>query len=110
VRAHFPRIALGEGSPLEARRKKTQPLQAQPGLVLAGRMRGMGEAFPHRPLWQLYTEAGAANDNRFAPELLAALPLGGRLILDLGCFSFLWVDDFPEQPKYGVTRLRPKTA
>jgi hypothetical protein len=70
----------------------------------------MGEACPHRPLWHLYTEEGAANDNRFAPELLAALPLGGRLILDLGCFSFLWVDDFPEQPKYGVTRLRPKTA
>jgi hypothetical protein len=110
VRAQFPRLALGAGSPLAARRKKPQPLQAQPGLVLAGRRRGMGEAFPHRPLWHLYTEAGAAKDNRFAPELLAALPLGGRLSLDLGGFSFLWVDDFPEQPKYGVPRRRPQTA
>jgi Transposase DDE domain len=110
VRAHFPRIAMVDGSTLEALRKKTQPLQAQPGLVLAGRMMVMGEAFPHRPLWQLYTEDAAANDKRFAPEILAALPLGGLLSFDLGFFSFLWFDDFPEQQKYFVTRLRQKTA
>jgi hypothetical protein len=110
VRAHFPRIARVDGSTLEALRKKTQPLQAQPGLVLAGRMMVMGEAFTHRPLWQLYTEDAAANDKRFAPEILAALPLGGLLIFDLGFFSFLWFDDFTEQQKYFVTRLRQKTA
>src|SRR4030095_7753735 len=38
VRAQFSRIAMVDGSTLEAIRKRTQTLQAQPGLVLAGRM------------------------------------------------------------------------
>ena len=99
-----------DGSTLEALRKKTQTLQAQPGLVLAGRMMVMVEAFTHRPLWQLYTEDAAANDKRFAPDILAAVPQGGLLIFDLGFFSFLWFDDFTDQQKYFVTRLRQKTA
>ena len=110
VRAQFTRVAMVDGSTLEAIRKKTQPLQAQPGLVLAGRMMVMVEAFTQRPLWQLYTEDAAANDKRFAPEILAAVPEGGLLIFDLGFFSFLWFDDFTEQRKYFVTRLRQNTA
>jgi hypothetical protein len=99
-----------DGSTLEAIRKKTQTLQAHPGLVLAGRMMVMVEAFTHRPLWQLYTEDAAANDKRFATEILAAVPRGGLLIFDLGFFSFLWFDDFTEQQKSFVTRLRQNTA
>jgi hypothetical protein len=110
VRAQFARIAMVDGSTLEALRKKTQTLHAQPGLVLAGRVMAMVEAFTHRPLWQLYTEDAAANDKRFAPEILAAVPLGGLLIFDLGFFSFLWFDDFTDQDKFFVTRLRQKTA
>lgn len=110
VRARFPRIAMVDGSTLEALRKKTQTLQAQPGLVLAGRVMAMVEAFTHRPLWHLYTEDAAANDKRFAAAILAALPLGGLLIFDLGFFSFLWFDDFTEQQKFFVSRFRQKTA
>jgi hypothetical protein len=110
VRAQFPRIAMVDGSTLEALRKKTQTLQAQPGLVLAGRMMVRVEAFTHRPLWQLYTEDAAANDKRFAPEILAAVPRGGLLVFDLGFFSFLGFDDFTDQHKFFVTRLRQKTA
>jgi hypothetical protein len=110
VRARFARMAMVDGSTLEAIRKKTQTLQAHPGLVLAGRMMVMVEAFTHRPLWQLYTEDAAANDKRFAPEILAAVPEGGLLIFDLGFFSFLWFDDFTDQHKYFVTRLRQNTA
>ncbi len=109
-RAHCSRSAMVEGSTRAALRKKTQPLQTQLGLVLAGRMRVRVEAFTHRPLWQLYTEDAAANDKRFAPEILAALPRGGLLIFDLGFFSFLWFDDFTDQQKFFVTRLRQKTA
>jgi hypothetical protein len=110
VCTRFSRIAMVDGSTLEAIRKKTQLLQAQTGLVLAGRMMVMVEAFTHRPLWQLYTEDAAANDKRFAPEILAAVPLGGLLVFDLGFFSFLWFDDFTDQQKFFVTRLRQKTA
>lgn len=110
VRTRFARIARVEGSTLEAIRKKTQTLQAQSGLVLAGRMRVMVEAFTHRPLWQLSTEDAAANDKRFATEILAAVPERGLLIFDLGFFSFLWFDDFTDRHKFFVTRLRQKTA
>ena len=110
VRARFPRMAMVDGSTLEALRKKTQTLHAQPGLVLAGRVMARVEAFTQRPLWHLSTEDAAANDKRFAAEILAAVPLGGLLIFDLGCFSFLWFDDFTEQQKYFVSRLRQNTA
>lgn len=49
VRAQFPCIAMVDGTTLEALRKKTEALQAQPGLVLAGRVMVMVEAFTQRP-------------------------------------------------------------
>src|SRR5499433_371429 len=103
-------IALVDGSTLEALRKKTQVLRACEGLVLGGKMMVMVQAFSHRPLWQLYTEDAAANDKRFTAEIMAALPIGGLLVFDLGFFSFLWFDDFTDQQKCFVTRFRQKTA
>ena len=110
VREHFPLLAIVDGSTLEALRKKTQILRQREGLVLAGKVMVMVEAFSHRPLWQLYTEDAPANDKRFAAEILAALPVGGLLVFDLGFFSFPWFDDFTEQQKCFVTRMREKTA
>ena len=110
VRERFPLLALVDGSTLEALRKKTQVLREQPGLVLAGKVLVMVEAFSHRPLWQAYTEDAVANDKRFAAEILAALPLGGLLVFDLGFFSFLWFDAFTSASKFFVTRMREKTA
>jgi IS4 transposase len=110
VREHFPLIAIVDGSTLEARRKKTQVLREHAGWVLGGKMMVMVEAFSHRPLWQLYTDDAAANDKRFVAEMLAALPVGGLLVCDLGCFSFLWVDDFTASDRGFVTRMREKTA
>lgn len=110
VRERFSLIALVDGSPLEARRKKTQALREREGLVLGGQRMGLVEAFSHRPLWQLYTEDAAANDKRFATEIMAALPVGGLLVFDLGVFSFLWFDAFTEQQKFFVPRMREKPA
>jgi len=110
VRSHFSRLAVVDGSTLEALHKKTQTLRGQEGVVLAGRTMVMVEALTQRPLWQLYTEDAAANDKRFAAEIVAALPPGGLLIFDLGFFSFLWFDDFTAQQKFFVTRLRQKTS
>jgi Transposase DDE domain len=110
VRERFPVLAIGDGSTLEALRKKTASLRERTGLVLAGKIMVLVDAFSHRPLWQLYTEDAAANDKRFAAEILAALPVGGLLVCDLGFFSFLWFDDFTDQKKFFVTRMREKTA
>ena len=110
ARKRFSLLALVDGSTLEALRKKTQVLREREGLVLGGKMMVMVEAFSHRPVWQLYTEDAAANDKRFATEIMAALPVGGLLVFDLGFFSFLWFDDFTNQQKFFVTRMREKTA
>jgi len=110
VREHFPLLAMVDGSTLEALRKKTEVLRQREGLVLGGKMMVMVEAFSHRPLWQLYTEDAAANDKRFAAEILTALPPRGLLVFDLGFFSFLWFDDVTETHRCFVTRMRQKTA
>ena len=110
VREQFPLLAIVDGSTLEALRKKTQVLQQREGLVLGGKIMVIVEAFSHRPLWQLYTEDAAANDKRFATEIMAALPVGGLLVFDLGFFSFLWFDDFTTSHRFFVTRMREKTA
>jgi hypothetical protein len=52
VRAHFSRIALVDGSTLEAVRTKTRVLQAHAGLVRGGKLRVRGDACSHGPLWQ----------------------------------------------------------
>ena len=67
--------------------------------MLGGKMMVMVEDFSHRPRWQLYTADAAANDKRFASEIMAAVPVGGLLVFDLGFFSFLWFDDFTNQQK-----------
>jgi hypothetical protein len=103
-------LALVDGATLEALRTKTQGLREPAGWVLGGKMMVLVEAFSHRPRWQLYTEDAAANDKRCAAEILAALPVGGLLVFDLGCFSFLWFDDFPASARFFVTRMREKTA
>ena len=110
VRERFPVLAIGDGSTLEALRKKTEALRQRPGRVLAGMMMVMVAAFTHRPLWQLYTEDALANDQRFAAEILAALRVGGLLVFDLGCCSLLWFEDFTDQQTGFVTRMREKTA
>ena len=110
VRARFPLLAMVEGSTLEARRKKTQVLREQPGLVLAGKALVMVEAVSYRPVWQAYPEDALANDKRFAADILAALPPGGLLVFALGFFSFLWFDAFTTAGKFFVTRMREKTA
>ena len=99
-----------DGSTLEALRQTTEVLRERTGRVLAGQLRVLVEAFSHRPLWQLYTADAAAHDQRWAAEILAALPVGGLLVFDLGLFSVLWCDDFTDQQKCLVTRRREKTA
>jgi hypothetical protein len=110
VQAQFSQLAIVDGSTLEALRKKTAVLWQREGLVLAGSVMVMVEAFSHRPLWQLFAADAAANDTRFAAEILVALPVRGLLISDLGCFSFLWFDAFTDRQQYLVTRMREKTA
>ena len=110
VCAHCSRLAMVDGSPLEALRKQTEALRQRAGVVVGGKMLVRVAAFSHRPLWQLYTEDAAANDKRLAAELLAMLPPGGLVVCALGFFSFLWCDACTAAHKCFGTRMREKTA
>ncbi len=110
VQERFTSVLVVDGSTLEELRKKLKELRGVDEVVLGGKIVVMVEAFGLRPVWQCYTEESSANDKRFVGEILDQVPEGGLLIYDLGFFSFRWFDDFTDQGKYFVTRMREKTA
>ena len=108
--SRFSTVLVVDGSTLEALRKKTEELKGQEGTALGGKGLIMVELFGLRPVWEAYTEDWRANEKRFAEAMLAETPLAGLLVYDLGLFSFGWFDDFTQQGKYFVTRMREKTS
>jgi hypothetical protein len=110
VRAHFSAIWIADGSTLAELRRQLKVLRDQPKTVLAGKRRVVVEMLTHRPLNVSYTLNPKANDKTFDEWLLRQLPVVGLLVFDLGFFKFLWFDQFSEQQKYFLTRLRAKTA
>ncbi len=110
VREHVPRLAMVDGSTWEARRHKSPVVRERAGVVRAGTLLVLVEAFSHRPLWHRDTEDAWAHDQRCGAAILAALPVGGLRVCDLGLFSVRWFDDFTAATKFFVTRRREKTA
>lgn len=106
----FSAIWIADGSTLEELRRHLKVLRDQPRSILAGKMMAVVELLTHRPLQLSYTLNPKANDKTFDQWLLQQLPVGGLLVFDLGFFKFLWFDQFTQQRKYFLTRLREKTA
>lgn len=109
VHQTFGAVWIADGSTLEELRKKLKALSDQT-TVLAGKMMMVVEAFTNVPVSICYTEDSKANDKIFHEQLLEQLPIGGLLIFDLGFFKFGWFDQFTQQQKFFVTRLREKTS
>lgn len=108
--ATFSAIWVADGSTLEELRRQTKVLAKESKTVLAGKMMVVVELLTHCPVSLDYSENPNDNDKRFCDPLLARLPVGGLLVFDLGFFKFPWFDQFTQQRKYFVTRLRQKTA
>ena len=64
------------------------------------------EIFSHHPLKVWYSENAKDNDKLWGEKLLEFLPEEGLLVFDLGFFKFAWFDQFTENQKYFLTRLR----
>jgi hypothetical protein len=107
---HFSALCVADGSTLEELRRQTKDLRQESKTVLAGKLMAVVDLVSHRPLHLKYTDKAKANDKTFTDWLLETLPRGGLLVFDLGFFKFKWFDQFGEQQKYFVTRLREKTA
>ena len=107
--ARFPALWAADGSTLETLRRHLKDLHATT-TPLGGKMLAVVDLCTRRPQHTWYTTTAQANDKSFCPQLLAALPVGGLVVLDLGWFSFPFFDALTQAGKYFVTRLRAKTA
>lgn len=110
LKENFSAMLMADGSTLEGIKKKSEQLKHVEGYVLGGKIMMMVEGFGLKPVFELYTEDSSANDKRFSQQLLESAPKGGLLVYDLGFFSFGWFDEFTQQGKFFVTRMREKTA
>ena len=109
VHHSFQTIWIADGSTLEELRKKLKAL-SESGTVLGGKMMMIVEAFSHNPVATWYNEDAKVNDKIFTEKILEKLPKNGLLIFDLGFFKFPWFDEFTDNQKFFVSRLREKTS
>jgi hypothetical protein len=105
----FTAYWAADGSTLEALRRKLKELGVH-DTPLGGKMLAVVDLFTRRPQQTWYTEDAHANDKSFCHQLLAALPVGGLVVFDLGWFGFPFFDQLTADGKSFVTRLRAKTA
>ncbi len=109
VRERFSALWIADGSTLEALKKKLGELKQQK-VVLGGKIMMVVDAWTHQPIKTFYTAQSQANDKTFGDSLLQLLPARGLLIVDLGFFSFPFLDAFTAGGKFFLTRLREKTS
>lgn len=110
IEQRFSAVWVADGSSLEEIRRQLKCCKDETKTILGGKMMAVVELFTHRPVKLSYCENPKANDKTFGEWLLQHLPKGGLLVFDLGFFKFPWFDQFSEEQKYFVTRLREKTA
>jgi hypothetical protein len=106
----FPQLWIADGSTLEELRRTLKIDRIPSSTVLGGKMMAIVDLFTHQPVEITYTDDPDVNDKTFNPWLLSVLPTGGLLVFDLGFFSFPWFDEFTQQGKFFITRLRGKTS
>ncbi|MFM6057515.1 MAG: IS4 family transposase [Microcystis aeruginosa] len=109
VREKFSVIWIADGSTLEQLRKRLKASEKESG-KLAGRIMMIVEAFTQVPVTVWYQKNERCNDKVWAEQLINELPKSGLLVVDLGFFSFPWFDQFTEEGKYFLTRMRGKTS
>lgn len=103
-------VWIGDGSTLEQLRKTTTALRQNESTVLGGKILMIVEAERHQPVQVFYEEYGWINEKRFNERIIASMPVGGLIVLDMGFFSFDFFDAMTESGKYFLTRMRSKIA
>ncbi len=109
VREKFSSVWIADGSTLEQLRKRLKVCQEKK-VELGGKIMMVVEAFTKDPITVWYREDAKSNDKKWSEDLINKLPPLGLLIVDLGFFSFVWFDQFTEEKKFFLTRMREKTS
>jgi Transposase DDE domain len=110
VQGHFSALWIADGSTLERLQRQMGQLRGQSNNPLAGKMMMVVEAFSHRPVQAFYSPEPNRNDVTWWAELMALLPVGGLLILDLGFFGFPAFDAMSQDGKFFLTRQKQKVS
>jgi len=110
ARERYAAVLAVDGSTLDALVRKVGLLRDRPDRPLAGRMAALldlGSRLP-RTLW--YEPDARAHDQRWWPELLAALPAGALLAVDLGWTNFRRFAELTAARVTVVTRAKRNLA
>lgn len=110
LQSRYPALWIADGSTLEQLRKTSTELRRKDGAALGGKMLVIVDALRHAPMAAFYQSEAIINDKQFAEQMLAALPVGGLMVIDAGFFSFGLFDSFSDAGKFFVTRMRATTS
>ncbi len=88
AQAHYSQVAIVDGSTLDALLRKVGLLQDALVNPLAGRMTALLDLCSRLPFQIWYNDDPQGHDQRFWPQILAALPKGALVIFDLGYTNF----------------------
>ena len=106
VQQRFGAVWIADGSTLSRLQRRLAVQQESQDNPLAGKLMMVVEAFTHRPVVAWYDEEAGRSDHRWSEQLLALLPEGGLLIVDMGFFAFAWFDQMTQAAKFFLTRLK----
>jgi len=107
---HYTGVYVVDGSTLDALIRKIGLLKDLPNHPLAGRMTALlslGSLLPAQ-IW--YEEDPHAHDQRFWPQILAAIGVGTLLIFDMGYINFDIFSKMTLQNKRCLTRAKSNMA
>jgi hypothetical protein len=110
ARAHYPAVLTVDGSTLDALLRQVGLLRDRPDHPLAGRMAALLDLCSRLPRTLWYEADAQAHDQRWWPQLLAALPAGALLVVDLGWTNFRRFAELTLAQATFITRAKSNLA
>lgn len=108
VQQQFAAVWIADGSTMSRLQRHLGQQQALSTNPLAGKLMMVVEALTHRPVAAWHDENPQRSDLSWGNELIALLPVGGLLIVDMAWFAFGWFDAMSTANKFFLTRLKQK--
>ena len=103
---HYRQVLAVDGSTLDALLRRIGLLRDLPDHPLAGRMMALLDVTSRLPLHLWYTEDAQSHDQRFWEEILAIVPSGSLLLLDLGFTNYGYYAKLMGQQVTFITRCK----
>lgn len=110
VAALYSRILIVDGSTLDVLIRKIGLLRGGAVAPLAGKMMGMLDLVSHLPVKIWFNASPTISDQKFWPEILAALPKNALLLFDKGFIDFSRFVELTLAKVFFVTRAKTNMA